>query len=641
MSIRALQNAIVTRPGFVVGRMEPEAVIDNIVNVLVAGNRRYNEISSLDLTEAGHQSALSTLLGRARGRVNGWTTETDKKYSVNERDYNASMVEELQRLFWCMIRKPQPVNDYGGDLADKLLEYHNWTETHVAMPALGYPRRPLLSPAFSGELGPMQLPSECHPWAVGFAALCWELDRPKLNPHSIPEFKTIAGHDVKSKPVGAILHLQGQMETVIAIPMLYTLQGTAMMARLYEPYYRMAAAHALRRNPNSQYIIDQWFAHFERVKAIPLHPLAALVASSTQAVRANTAYGEHDLVLVTDAGSYPYIDGAFTDAVSQECYDMSLALWGDCVSPRGDASVMTTSVTALSKRLRSVSPYEKHFSNIATKLGWSSAPQFKIGTINTVHADFALCNGQMYSEEPSKALAGYMPVLSMGNQLGAGFSPERVEPHFNVALQKWSVMVVDGYQSPTSTEAMYARTTVTAGMWMGEVGCERVQARSLKGDLIGNVIIRFYKEQADEYVKDFYGDSTPKEVWDYCAEDRKRDLAQKALTTAYKADSVAVEDGAFYTFIQPHTPTSEHFYHRVPVRSSIRTGGDTWPSGFTFYDHDGVERVPLDRYESVLFEGHTSELKHGTTLLENVVNIVTVSAISGDADIIGDQVVLK
>lgn len=640
MSIRALKNAIVTRPGFVFGRIEPEAIIDNAINVLVAGNRRYNEISSLDTTEQGHQAALSALLGRARGRVNGWTTETDKKYSVSDRDYNASMVVELQQLFWCMIRKPQPVNDYGGDLAEKLIEYHNWTETQVAMPALGFPRRALLSPSFSGDLNPMQLPSECHPWSVGMAALCWELDRPKLNPHSIPEFKTIAGHDVKSKPIGAILSIDKQMETLIAIPMLYSLQGTAMMARLYEPYYRMAAAHALRRNPNSKMMIDLFFSHLERIKTVPLHPLAAYVASGTEAVRANTAYGEHDLVFVTDTGAYPYIDAAFTEAVSAEGYDMSLALWGDCVGPRGDGAVMTTSITSLSKRLRSIAPYEAHFSSIATKLGWNKAPKLRVGTINTVHAEYSLCNGQMYSDEPSKALAGLSPVLSLGNQLGAGFSPERVEPHFPVSAQQWSVMVVDGYQSPTSTEAMYARTTVVSGMWMGELGCERVQARSLKGDMIGDIIVRFYKDQADAYVKDFYGDSSPRAVWDFTAVDRKRDAAQKALLAAYKEDVAPIEESAFYTFIQPHTPTSDHFFHRVPVRSSIRTGGASWTQGFTFYDHDGVERVSLDRYESVLFEGHEVELKHGTGLLEDIVNIVTVSAISGDADIIGDQVEL-
>jgi len=602
------------------GYVNPITVLNNQIGAMIAANQRpyYAAVAStvngseskdplLSKTEATIRVGrnLNELVTK---RVSDWEVRMTFEGKLEEGLILALAGENGVGKQWMQMltSMPELYPNMGKQLEELVTSARKETRlTFVAMPSTGFAR-----PYF--DLGLMlpdglnhglRLPDPKSEWSRTLALLLWLFDLPRFGPTLIPDLAQAAtpGHDVKSRPFGSGLALANQINRAFEIPMLYAVQGTVWYAHLVREFNQYRSELATQRDVRTKTAITARMEAEDMILRLPLHPVLRIASNMLQKGRALTYFGEADAyyIPVTDINDASVIPSEadaglrkwtlerdlITEAINDQVTEAKSEVpWGVNPDPKKPNDVV--SYGRFSRQLKSLGAIVERWSTqYAGKLGWKENNTGAASYVVQAAANYMLTDGRGYSEDPSAALAGIKPCLSVGNLRYAGRT-RRSETNWNAKATSlpgkspdgdglvsrqttiiYSALAVTGYQTPVDGAGVYTRVYMPAGMLMGEPDVTIRLFPSLDADPVLATAFSAYREFSSGYVRQQYGEpeSNGPEFfitdWDGYGEATDRDRATKALLSGYKKFVSALEDSAI--------AFSSLFKHRFVVKRSI------------------------------------------------------------------------
>jgi len=260
-------------------------------------------------------------------------------------------------------------------------------------------------------------------------------------------------------------------------------------------------------------------------------------------------------------------------------------------------------------RVRSLNDHSKTavelWAAAAAAVKWKSV-QGRPTPVYQAGARFALTDGRAFSEDPSYAAAGVTPLLAVSNVKYAG-RERRFKEDWNTEVSvdkmggkttiKWSVLPVQGYQTPLGGVAAYMRSYMPMGMHMGEADIKPVLAPiGASNPILASVTKEYGSRNGAGYVRIWYSHPTGQDAnfrstdWDGYGEATSGPAADVALAAGYKGWTDA-SDTATYAYL-------ERIYHRVPVRNSwVDIDMDGTPPGVNLFPENTTGRALFEVYD--------------------------------------------
>jgi hypothetical protein len=533
-------------------------------------------------------------------------------------------------------------------MKNSLLNTGYWTETAVDMPSGGYKRLALkMSESVFGGLGDLSTVRTVDPGGSSSRAIAHSLSTLDLTRYStdlIPAPGNEGQNTPRDRPLGPIYGLKDQIDAVWAFGSLYVYQGSVIPLVLNYKKNMYAWEAAYKMEVRARRALEAWRENLEFCLSQPIHMVVSILKSAYQTGSVRTYHGTKDVLWHTgtprvrssneETGltcNLDLVDYIIKEAVMDYTSADKPVCWGvdDLVSEEARPSseeeekadkqakavgdkVLT--VGQLARTIRSLGHIADLWPAIASKLNWGSL-SVDLGEFNQAGADFILTDGIDFGASPFAGMLGARQVLAAGNARLSGFG-RRVDESFNTKegeqQQVWMIPI-EGYQGSTTGPAMYSRSYIPTGMWMGEPDVDRRYGAMITVDDTGEQMMEFYNSKSPRgYVKEGYGLATPlskasaaiKSIahvtgWEsyVVANPTNKDI-EVALAYMYPDMVIATESSYYYR---------SRFHHRVPVFYSLR--GD-----WEFYDEMGAFKFNLKQDGWVSFDDEVSINVSGSAL---------------------------
>jgi hypothetical protein len=366
------------------------------------------------------------------------------------------------------------------------------------------------------------------------ADLSMMLDASGFTMSLVPESKNLKDRDPRDTVFGPMRAAMMQLDQLIAIGLLYSVQGIAFALRADEPRWQTAFELAKMIAPNDVPVLE-WYNELRKsvIASIPTHPFIATISDSLNDITLDTYHGEKrgvPLFVVDRANGLGGMDSVkgrdllgaqamIANAIS--CYtkiDRALqrgqAAWpGDWLlemqaqmpdgyRPRG-LEAGDVSLVRVIEWLAIRGKFTERWSEITRLLGWSTAlptPQMRV---ETTAADYVLSDGDVASDSLWPVLYGVRPLLSMGNPKVLGLDP-RFETDLGLGrnashdlgaekglsepvMIDWSPLPVVRRLSPFNETAVVAAFMIPRGTTMGESDVEIRYLKVAQGQHAGRM----------------------------------------------------------------------------------------------------------------------------------------------------------
>lgn len=635
--------------------IDTSVMVSNVMNLLVYGNRRSGFLSKLGparettIDKDGKKKTqtmdpLGNLMISVMKPLNEWPSEILAEAAAisGEMKVPIEVEKQLRPLITALTQLPEATMDWGRTLAEFLENNGSgWAMTYVNTPAFGYARKYYyLQNGTSARDWPIfDTFSPEHKDAIVLATALTAVDRGRYNNSLIPQPIT-SKPDEKDKLVGQLIGAIERARSFAALGILYRLQLPLLRLHANRRLYMACAELAKALWPKAMDVVDPWLEDLEFLLSLPLHDTIRFIAGSLNTGTVSTSAGDGNLLYCSGAlkdvagapqafRNMPDMPRAIISAAQKDFFNGGRNLaWGSFPQE-------SIGVGALAAALRGLGDLLPKLGETATKLGWHGSSG-DVGQLEWHGAEYTLCDGYGYSKDPTAALLGLTPVLSLGNIKAYG-EDRRFKMDFNIGgaavgdrtgtvldpkdrpvkyVLRYSAMVVDGYQSATGSGQEVERVILISSQWMGEDGVERVYMDQVEQDPFITAASEHFGKHSASYLIEDYRD--PVDVsnndlyttdWDPWSTAGSEDQATLALTSGYPGDTQPSQTSKIIR--------SQRFFHRFPVRMSRSTT-------ILYYDEQGHKaRKDLPLEGVIAFDGEI-KLGAGPAPLQSIIDAIPV-----------------
>jgi hypothetical protein len=320
----------------------------------------------------------------------------------------------------------------------------------------------------------------------------------------------LEGRDPTERPIGELIRMRAVLSDLISIMYLQVIQSVVYDARWHYPFLKRCS-NALRKkkNVNRELLLkdQEYIESLEKVMKLPLHQILAYAAHGPSTAQAIGLFGKKKCSIVSGAKGLPEVDiiKAFSKSTPDVSFDMLMAYENvlmlgaqQAASVIGKATKSNTAVENVG-RLRTRTTWSEFASSdklwdwreiaiaiseggfdgiiqiVAGKLGWSAAPAEDWSPLDFWGSQFAMTDGDTYTQTYATVLAGLTPVLALNNRFAFGANA--------VLLHQWNTTpqsdkyggqityctatVAGRFNSPIAERI--EEHTITSGEWMGEL----------------------------------------------------------------------------------------------------------------------------------------------------------------------------
>jgi len=653
--MQGIKPQIMEMAGFVVQPIDLAMTFGNVLTAITTCNHRPSMLPPFTTTALESWRSAAVAATKADD-----VTEMAKQLTAARggdalRSPLALFLKHYEDVAATLISAPVYVADIGAEVADTLLRDGSWSKQWVSSPSLGYAREYISPSAGIPAFRPTGLPNweddvadveGAQSARSMMATLAMVFDRPMLTDRLIPDAKTLTTRDNREPWWGTTKSAMAQADRLTAVGLLYERQLDAFWMHFTTPFITMAASLARAAYPREAPILDFKLRLIEEMKRqLPCHPLLRSIAEMYSKVTVSTYYGDKQLVYRHGPAEYTpssnstersrgrsqlaqiIIAEAIADAARLRALAVDNAWPGELlrdiapgVKPGVTAAILSASGAhyGLAEWLHDYRRYVAHWPELVRVLGWGSGVSAQAFHVDQSCADFLLTDGDYYSGNPSAALAGVRPTLSLGNVKASGFT-RRFQADFNTGpvpgtaamptdgtdtpvSMMWSTLTAKGHMAAVGGPLALTRFFIPTGMSMGETGAEVRFYDGRVADPVGDAVLAVYRQASSKgYVTHWYADPvsrTSRQLangsylrtdWDTWTHAGQPTAAQELLLAGYGAQNVDVSPVNQYLYRESGWPL------RFPV--AIATIGD-----FEWYDEMGELRDMLKRDGHVLFD---------------------------------------
>lgn len=612
-----VQGYKLTRPGgFVVQHVDVETAFGNLLNGILAAMRGPTRMSRLTVADVETFSKEGLSDAVAFTNLTPEVVDAAIKASDDVRKFfdGRRRLEGLtgpqQAVFVRLLQPAREVIDFGAETLNDLASASIVDSSFFAGPSTGF-ARPMLKVAGVPELKEdgacMAALSPGSPFAGRVASALMLFDRPSISPRILPSVESpIDGHSSRMQPFGSLIAVEHQLRAAHAMCVLYRVQASLMHLHINHPLFLVAYAVLWDLSPELRPGLVALKEQREAMLQLPLHPVLRFLSTSFVKGTADTAFGDaKELYWAWGAGRDAETEA---QAAANGDYDPRNLLLREAFNSLTGAQTALggkrrnsvewdfteetglLTVSRLARALAGATDIIKHWRTLQTVLGWTAATTGKAVHLDLQCAEITWCNGDAYSQDPTKSLLGLSPCYPANVTSRTAFVPELTK-HFDgdsaaATTQAW-VVTIPGVLPIRDDGEHLLQIVMPGGAWMGEPNVETVRSLTAGGgnierlDLLGDAVVAFWGANAPAYAGFYYDADVPalddpklgpvkegaavRTSWVPYAIGESADDATTSLIRALGSDALPVKE------VDWMFRRNAHFLQRVPIASAITT----------------------------------------------------------------------